>query len=321
MTTPTRRRPAAQALTLALLAALALFALHQLTLPTPPMTDFQNLLEFLRTQGPLVTAAAGIRWLAMLGGAYVLAIALLALLASIGSPSPRLVSALRCVTVPSLRWLVPTVLGLGALTLPAAGAATPATRTLGHHQSVRFAEASTTTPGGPDDLVAVPEPTTTARDAHTGTATFSYEGSASPTSSRARSTTARPTTSARPSPAPSTAAPTTTTGRRSTIVPHHDTSSRLAEAPPAVAVSPPRPEPAQHPRTEAETGTSWTVRSGDHLWHIAEATLVVRGGAAPDEATTAIYWRRLIAANRDRLVDPSNPDLILPGQVFVLPET
>jgi nucleoid-associated protein YgaU len=31
------------------------------------------------------------------------------------------------------------------------------------------------------------------------------------------------------------------------------------------------------------------------------------------------YWRRLIDANRDRLVDPGNPDLLLPGQELVLP--
>ena len=33
----------------------------------------------------------------------------------------------------------------------------------------------------------------------------------------------------------------------------------------------------------------------------------------------AAYWRRLIEANRGRLVDPDDPDLVLPGQRFVLP--
>jgi hypothetical protein len=31
------------------------------------------------------------------------------------------------------------------------------------------------------------------------------------------------------------------------------------------------------------------------------------------------YWRRLIDTNRDRLVDPGNPDLLVPGQELVLP--
>jgi nucleoid-associated protein YgaU len=31
------------------------------------------------------------------------------------------------------------------------------------------------------------------------------------------------------------------------------------------------------------------------------------------------YWAQLVDANRDRLVDPDDPDLLLPGQVLVLP--
>jgi nucleoid-associated protein YgaU len=33
----------------------------------------------------------------------------------------------------------------------------------------------------------------------------------------------------------------------------------------------------------------------------------------------APYWRAVIDANRDRLAVPGDPDLILPGQVIVLP--
>lgn len=69
--------------------------------------------------------------------------------------------------------------------------------------------------------------------------------------------------------------------------------------------------------------SSWRVAPGDHLWGIAEATLrSAEGGDADlvDERTVARYWLRLIEDNRDRLVDPSNPDLILPGQEFRLPE-
>ena len=39
----------------------------------------------------------------------------------------------------------------------------------------------------------------------------------------------------------------------------------------------------------------------------------------PTDAEVVPYWRELIAANRDRLRDRDNPDLVFPGQVFVLP--
>lgn len=58
------------------------------------------------------------------------------------------------------------------------------------------------------------------------------------------------------------------------------------------------------------------VVAGDHFWSIAQETL---GREANDEAVMA-YWNALIATNRSRLVDPGNPDLLLPGQVLVLPE-
>jgi len=57
----------------------------------------------------------------------------------------------------------------------------------------------------------------------------------------------------------------------------------------------------------------WTVEVGDHLWGISET--VVAGG---DESVVD-YWRQLIDANRDRLPDPTNPDLIHPGTHLVLP--
>ncbi len=63
----------------------------------------------------------------------------------------------------------------------------------------------------------------------------------------------------------------------------------------------------------------WTVASGDHLWHIAEETLVDQGTTAPTAGEVGAYWRTLCEANHDRLLDPGNPDLIMPGQRIVLP--
>lgn len=65
--------------------------------------------------------------------------------------------------------------------------------------------------------------------------------------------------------------------------------------------------------------TEWTAAPGDHLWHIAEATLTESWGRAPTDGELAPYWTQLIEANQDRLTDPSNPDLIHPGQTFRLP--
>jgi nucleoid-associated protein YgaU len=53
------------------------------------------------------------------------------------------------------------------------------------------------------------------------------------------------------------------------------------------------------------------VERGDSFWSIA----VEEAG----ERELVRYWRALIEANRDRLVDPSNPDLLHPGQVLRLP--
>ncbi|WP_130648460.1 LysM peptidoglycan-binding domain-containing protein [Egicoccus halophilus] len=60
------------------------------------------------------------------------------------------------------------------------------------------------------------------------------------------------------------------------------------------------------------------VLVGDSFWSIAEAR--VRGGEhATDDTDVARYWRRLVAENRSRLADPHNPDLLFPGQRIVLP--
>lgn len=60
------------------------------------------------------------------------------------------------------------------------------------------------------------------------------------------------------------------------------------------------------------------VRPGDHLWSIAE-TALRDTGAMPDEADVAVYWRQVVEANQHRLSVPNDPDLLLPGQLVVLP--
>jgi nucleoid-associated protein YgaU len=61
------------------------------------------------------------------------------------------------------------------------------------------------------------------------------------------------------------------------------------------------------------------VRPGEHFWSIAAAHLSAAWGTKPELRQVGRYWRALVAANRDRLADPANPDLLFPGQRLRLP--
>jgi nucleoid-associated protein YgaU len=64
---------------------------------------------------------------------------------------------------------------------------------------------------------------------------------------------------------------------------------------------------------------AWLVQPGHCFWTIAARSLPAQLGRPVSEGEVYRYWRRLIAANADRLAIPGYPDLIFPGQVFVLP--
>lgn len=81
----------------------------------------------------------------------------------------------------------------------------------------------------------------------------------------------------------------------------------------------PRMQPLPTTQDPATDHGTWTVRRGDHLWGIAARVLADAHGHPVDDQAVVPYWRRLVEANRDRLVDAGNPDLILPRQVLVLP--
>jgi hypothetical protein len=65
--------------------------------------------------------------------------------------------------------------------------------------------------------------------------------------------------------------------------------------------------------------TRWIVEPGDSLWSIADEVMRRADGSSPGERAVARYWHRLIGANRQDLVDPANPDLLVPGQRLVVP--
>lgn len=71
----------------------------------------------------------------------------------------------------------------------------------------------------------------------------------------------------------------------------------------------------------AGVGATHRVVPGDSLWDVATAVVAEptrRRNAAPGHGDVAVYWQRLIAANRGRLRS-GDPDLIYPGEVLVLP--
>jgi hypothetical protein len=115
---------------------------------------------------------------------------------------------------------------------------------------------------------------------------------------------------------PSSTATTTPTGSTPSTEPPPTMTMRVlapdsgeTPAPPAAAADAPAPRAAD----------AWTVRPGECFWSIAEDVLRRAWNRPPTDAEIVPYWRVLIEANRARLGDPRNPDLIFPAQVFTVP--
>ncbi|MGH9283765.1 MAG: LysM peptidoglycan-binding domain-containing protein, partial [Acidimicrobiales bacterium] len=82
--------------------------------------------------------------------------------------------------------------------------------------------------------------------------------------------------------------------------------------PPVEPAAAPAPPPTADPHT-------WTVQPGDHFWSVAERVLAEAWRRPPTDTEVDPYWRTLVEANRARLRDPGNPDLLFPGQVIEVP--
>ncbi len=76
--------------------------------------------------------------------------------------------------------------------------------------------------------------------------------------------------------------------------------------------------PTGAPATTTVPAT-WTIARGEHLWFVAERVMTQAVGADVHHGEIARYWRSLVDANRERLVDRDNADLVYAGQIFVLP--
>lgn len=115
-------------------------------------------------------------------------------------------------------------------------------------------------------------------------------------------------------------------GGRATMVPLTSIESADASDIGGTATMSPRragdttdPEPAEPASALSTAPTTWTVTAGESMWSIAADVLEVELGRPPTDAEIDPRWRALVDANRHRLVDPDDPDLIVPGQVFELP--
>lgn len=119
-------------------------------------------------------------------------------------------------------------------------------------------------------------------------------------------------------PAPAPASPTPTAPR---LEPVPTTTAPVTE-PGSAASSPtvpsaPMPSESSVPTQDpAPARATHVVRAGEHFWSIAETVVAAR----PDtQLDVPAYWRLLVEANRERLIDQDNPDLLHPGQELVLP--
>jgi hypothetical protein len=155
---------------------------------------------------------------------------------------------------------------------------------------------------------------------------------AAPPSTAAPAMTVAPATTATtaPTPPPATAIPAAT-APPTTAAPAA-TAPPAPAATPAVTAAPPTTVTPAAPATTSPAGTpvpgaaparvatsTWVLQRGESLWSVAESTVAAATGGHPDPEMVGRYWAEVVAANRDRLPVPAEPDYVLPGFVVVLP--
>ena len=82
--------------------------------------------------------------------------------------------------------------------------------------------------------------------------------------------------------------------------------------------SEPEPEPVAASTAPVDHDV-WIVEPGDSFWTIARSAVTERADGDVDDRSIQEYWTKLIEANRDRLVDPTDADLLFTDQELVLP--
>jgi nucleoid-associated protein YgaU len=268
-----------------------------------PLTSFDELSAWASETPPADMAMGVLRLAAIAGAVYLLAVTVLATLARlfrlraaavlVDSISPRAVR--RLVTGGSgIGLVVGGIVGvLPTPTLPAPPAST--------------ATATPTAPTVPPPP-AVPEPPPPAPMSRLADASGPPAGEPTPGS-------ATMTPLGEPTPGSATMTPL------GGPAPGSATMTRLGEpAPVAGARDPAGPvAPPGAPPPPAIDPTAWVVEQADSFWSIAAEVTAAPDGSPADERTVTRYWHALIEANRSRLPDPANPDLLVPGQRLTVP--
>jgi hypothetical protein len=259
---------------------------------------------------PAVLVVALVRQAAILAGWYVLAMTLAGGLARVARVRPAVRLADRC-TVPGLRRLLDVSFGvtvLAATASPAAWAEPPPRDESPPPTMVRLPDSSDAEerPPPPESTTTTVEPTTTSTAAATVPTTTTTTTAVVPTGPPATTGPSSPTST------------TTTTSTSATTAPVPTTAPPTRPPPPSApsAEQPSRPAAPAVPTASSE---QWTVHRGDHFWSIAQRVLAQAWQRPAGDAETDPYWRALVDANRHRLADPDNADLLFAGQVLTLP--
>jgi hypothetical protein len=293
-----RRLPSTAAATWLAMLVAVIGGLHVAgagALSTPAMTSGDGWATWLARTDPVVSAFAMIRLAALAGAWYVLVVTVLTGLArAVGSGA--LVAVADWITLPVLRRVLAVTLSAGM-----------ATGSLG----------ALATAGG---AVAAIDTSTTVSGPDPGSAPVSVAG--------INGDQGRPPTTMVMHRLPESGglndplrpgAPATSAGSPSTPPPGPSISTAPPTTPPPTTATFPAVGGVGQRTSGLPAPGEWRVAPGQCFWSIADDVLTSARGRAPSDAEIVPYWRRLIEANRAALVDPDNPDLIFPGQVFTIP--
>jgi nucleoid-associated protein YgaU len=311
------------------LLVVALSVVHALPVPRiglPPLATPAALPQWATDLRPADAVLGFLRVVTLASGWYLVVGTVIGLLARLTRARP-LVRCADVVTLPALRRFLDAAVGATVAVVAIAGpagAATSAPRLVAAAVVRSLDDTSTTLPAYEDDEGANPAPDPA--PAERGPAPEPERA----TAPDQQQPTPGPGPGAPPPPTVTTAPPPTSPPPSAppwSVPPPSAPPPALPPAPPAAPRPPIRLErpapapvatPAPPPATVHDSAGSWTVESGDNFWRKAERVLTDAWQGPPTVGEVAGYWRTLIDANRSRL-RRNTPDLIYPGQVFVVP--
>jgi len=304
----TRRLRAASALAAWLAFVLGvLVVLHAMggRLAPPPLSGLEDARAWLEQRPPADVVFAVLRLLALALGWYLLAVTIASVVARLLRLA-AVVTVVDVVTVPSVRRLVNAAVGLSVVATGYPGLAAAAESAPPAVEIMRRL---------PDDAPDAPGALAPPGPASVPTTITMHRLPDEPGDELPASPSPQPTPSTAPAPAPT---PAPSSPPRSTQVTAVAPKVTTREPSPRAAAPTPPTAPPTPPALGPVPG-SWTVRSGDHFWAVAEQVLSRAWGRPPTDAEVARYWRTLVETNRSRLPDPANPDLLFPGHSLTVP--